>query len=63
MTVAPPALSHTVSLRSASGEPIVRLGVLPAAAGAAIGLAFFPRLTALAALAALLRRLSLSIDH
>ncbi len=62
MTEVPRALSHTVSLRSPSGEPIVRVGVLPAAVAAAIALAFFPRLTALAALAALLRRLSLSID-
>jgi hypothetical protein len=62
MTEASRALHHTISLRSPSGEPIVRVGVLPAAVGAAIALAFLPRLTALTALAALLRRLSLSID-
>jgi len=40
----------------------VRVGVLPAALGAVIALALAPRLTALVALAALLRRLSLTLD-
>jgi hypothetical protein len=62
MTDARPALSRTLTLRSASGNPVVRVGVVPAAAATAVALAFFPRLTALAALAALLRRASLSID-
>lgn len=62
MTDTRPILSRALTLRSPSGGPIVRVGVLPAAAGAAVALAFVPRLTALAALAALLRRMSLSID-
>ncbi len=62
MTDTRPILSRTFTLRSPSGGPIVRIGVLPAAVGAAVALAFVPRLTALAALAALLRRMSLSID-
>jgi hypothetical protein len=56
------ALSRTLTLRNSSGSPIVRVGVLPAALGAMIALALAPRLTALAALAALLRRLSLTLD-
>lgn len=62
MTEARSALSHTVSLRSPSGQPVVSVGVLPAAVATALALALIPRLTALAALAALLRRMSLSVD-
>jgi hypothetical protein len=62
MTETGSALSHTISLRSPSGQPVVRVGVLPAAVGTAVALAFVPRLTALVALAALLRRMSLSVD-
>ena len=62
MTDTLPALSRTVTLRSSSGGQVVRVGVVPAAVGAAVALAFAPRLTALAAFAALLRRMSLSID-
>lgn len=62
MTEARTTPTHTVSLRSPSGEAVVRVGVLPAAVGAALALALVPRLTALATLAALLRRMSLSID-
>lgn len=57
-----PPLSRTVTLRSADGGPVVRVGVVPAAVGLAAALALAPRLTALAGLTALLRRLSLSID-
>ena len=62
MTQVRSASTHTVSLRSASGEPVLRAGALPAAVGAALAVYLVPRLTALAALAALLRRMSLSID-
>lgn len=62
MTDTSPALSRTLTLRSPSGDAVLRVGVLPAALGTAAALAFVPRLTALAALAALLRRMSLSID-
>ncbi len=62
MTQARPALSRTLTLRSPGGDPVLRIGALPAAVGAALALIFAPRLTALAALAALLRRMSLTID-
>jgi hypothetical protein len=58
-----PALSRTVTLLSPSGDPVVRVGVLPAAVGAVLALSFAPRLTALAAFTALLRRMSLSVDR
>ncbi|MBP1633395.1 MAG: hypothetical protein H6Q11_1683 [Acidobacteria bacterium] len=57
-----PALSRTVTLRSPAGQPVMRVGLLPAALAGLAALAFFPRVTALALLAAWLRRLSLSID-
>lgn len=55
------SLNRTVTLRSPSGRPLVRVGLLPAALVGLAALAFFPRLTALATLAAWLRRVSLSI--
>jgi hypothetical protein len=57
-----PARNRTLTLRSPSGKPVVRVGLLPAAAAGLAALAFFPRLTALAALGAWLRRVSLSVD-
>jgi hypothetical protein len=62
MTDARPTPGRTVTVRSPSGRPVVRIGLLPGALAGLIGLAFFPRLTALAILAAWLRRVSLSID-
>jgi len=62
MTDTRPALSRTVTLHSPAGGRVVRVGVVPAAVGAVVALAFVPRLTALAAFAALLRRMSLSVD-
>lgn len=62
MTDTHPALNRTLTLRSSSGTPVARVGVVPAAVGAVVALAFVPRLTALAAFAALLRRMSLSVD-
>ena len=56
------ALRHTVTLRAPSGKPVLTVPVLPAAAVAAAALALAPRVTALAALGALLRRMSLSLD-
>jgi hypothetical protein len=53
---------RTVTLRSASGKPLLTLGALPAAAALAVALALAPRITAAAAVGALVRRLSLSLD-
>ena len=55
-------LTRTLTLRSPSGSPVVQVGLVPAVVGAVVALAFVPRLTALAAFAALLRRMSLSVD-
>ena len=62
MTDAAPTPRRTVTLRSPSGKPVLTLPALPAAAAVAAALALAPRLTATAALAALLRKMSLSID-
>lgn len=62
MNGAPALLSRTVVLRSASGQPLVRVGVVPAAVAVAAGLALAPRATAVAGVIALFRRLSLSLD-
>jgi len=62
MTDATSTPRRTVTLHSPSGKPVLTLPVVPAAAAAAAALALAPRLTAMAALAALLRKMSLSID-
>jgi len=62
MTDPRPTLNRTVTFRSPSGRPVVRVGLLPAALAGLAVLVFFPRVTALALLAAWLRRMSLSID-
>jgi len=62
MTDTRPALNRTLTLHSPSGSPVLRVGVVPAVVGVVVALAFVPRLTALAALAALLRHMSLSVD-
>jgi hypothetical protein len=53
---------RNVSLRNPDGEAVVTFGLLPAAAAAAAALILVPRLTAVAAIVALFRRMSLSID-
>ena len=62
MTDAAPAPRRTVTLHIPSGTPVVRLPLVPAAACAAVARALVPRVTALAALAALLRRMRLSVE-
>ena len=62
MTDTRPALNRTVTFRGPSGRPVVRVGSLPAGLAFLAGLVFFPRLTALAILAAWLGRVSPSID-
>ena len=62
MTDPAPAPRRTVTLHVPSGKPVVRLPLVPAAACAAAALALFPRVTALAAVAALLRRMTLSVQ-
>ncbi|MBP1631972.1 MAG: hypothetical protein H6Q11_260 [Acidobacteria bacterium] len=62
MTNPRPTLNRTVTFGSPSGKPLVRVGLLPAALAGLAALVFFPRVTALAVLAAWLRRVSLSID-
>jgi hypothetical protein len=52
----------TVTLRSAEGEVVASLGALPASLCLGVGLAVAPRLTAMAAIGALLARMSLSFD-
>jgi len=52
---------HTVTLLAPSGRPLLTLRALPAVAVAAAALALAPRVTALAALAALARKMSLAI--
>jgi len=59
---ATPAERRTVTLRSSSGRGLLTVPVLPAALAAAASLALAPRATALAAIGALLRGMSLSID-
>ena len=62
MPDAAPTLRRTVTLYGPSGKPVITVPVLPAAAAVAAALALAPRITALAALAALLRRMSLSLN-
>ena len=52
---------HTVTLLAPSGRPLLTLRLLPAAAVAATALVLAPRVTALVALAALARKMSLAI--
>ena len=62
MPDASPTPCRTVTLHALSGKPVITVPVVAAAALAAAALALAPRLTALAALAALLRKMSLSVD-
>jgi len=53
---------QNVSLRNAEGDAVVTFGLLPAAAAAVAALIVIPRLFAAAAITALFRRMSLSLD-
>jgi hypothetical protein len=50
-----------VTLHSSSGKAVLTVPLLPAAVAGAVALAVAPRITALAALAALLQKMSLSM--
>jgi hypothetical protein len=63
MSDASPAPRRTVTLHAPSGKPMLTLPMVPAAAAAAAALALAPRVTALAALAVLLRKMSLSVGE
>lgn len=54
---------RTVTLRSSSGKAVLTVPLLPAAVAGAVALAVAPRITALAALAALVRKMSLSMER
>jgi molybdopterin biosynthesis enzyme len=58
-----PGRRRTVTLHSPAGKPVAALPALPAAAVVAAAIALAPRLTALAALAGLMRRMSLTVDE
>jgi len=58
-----PFAGRTVTLRSAQGDTILAVDALPAAILLAAAVATAPRLTAAAAVGALFRRLSLSLDR
>ena len=62
MTDAPPHSRRTVTLHASSGKPVLTVPLVPAAAVAAVALALAPRITALAALASLVKKMSLSIE-
>ena len=57
------AQSRNVTLRSPSGHPMVRLKLLYAAGIAVAGIVMAPRLTAVAAVGALFKGVSLSLDE
>ena len=60
---APAARSRrTVTVRSSSGKAMLTVPLVPAAVAGAVALALAPRITALAALAALVQKMSLSIE-
>lgn len=54
--------SRTVTLHAADGHPMVQAKVLHAAAITAVGVALAPRLVAAAAVGALFKGLSLSVE-
>ena len=56
------ASERSVTLHAEDGRPLVRLKLLHAAALAAAGIVVAPRLTAAAAVGALFKGLSLSVD-
>jgi len=62
MTDPAAAPRRTVTLRSPSGKPLLTLRAVPAALAAAAALVVAPRLTAVAALAALARKMTLTIE-
>lgn len=61
-SVPPPAPSPVVTLRTASGQGLVSLDAIPAAAALTAAVVIAPRFTALAAIGALLARMSITLD-
>lgn len=57
------ASGRSITLRSAEGRPMVRLKLLHAAGLAAAGVLMAPRLTAIAAVGALFKGVSLTLDE
>lgn len=57
------AQDRSVTLRSREGRPMIRLKLLHAAGIAAAGVLMAPRLTAIAAVGALFKGVSLSLDE
>jgi hypothetical protein len=57
------ASNRSVTVRSPEGRPMVRLKLLHAAGIAAAGVLMAPRLTAVAAVGALFKGVSLSLDE
>ena len=53
---------RTVTLRSSSGKAVLTVPLLPAAVAGAVALAVAPRITAVAALTALVQKMSLSME-
>jgi hypothetical protein len=51
-----------LTLRNADGDVVASVGIVPASIFLGVGLAVAPRLTAMAAIGALLARMSLSFD-
>jgi hypothetical protein len=62
MTAAAARSRRTVTLRSSSGKAVLTVPLLPAAVAGAVALAVAPRITALAALGALVQKMSLSMQ-
>ncbi len=56
------AMERTVTIGGPNGSPAVKLKLLHAAAGAAAGVVLAPRATAVAAIAAMLRGVTVTID-
>jgi len=54
---------RALTVRSRRGHPLLRVGLAPAVAGALAAVLIAPRATAAAALAAMLRGVTLSIDR
>lgn len=62
MTSATTPSRRTLTLRASSGKTVLAVPLVPAAAAGVLALAVAPRITALAVLAALLRKMSLSME-
>jgi len=57
------ASERIVTVRTADGQPLVRTKLLHAAAVAAAGVMIAPRVTAAAAIGALLKGVTVTVDH